>query len=54
MTALLIYDMPLVVWVACGAALLVVGILALVCAAAEIDNDYDEQEDRIINGRMRW
>jgi hypothetical protein len=52
--AVLLYDLPSWTYALIGAVLLAIGVIAFVCAAGEIDNDIDEQEDHIINGRMRW
>jgi hypothetical protein len=46
--AILLYDLPSWVFAVVGAVLLAIGVIAFVCAAGEIDNDLDEQEDLII------
>jgi hypothetical protein len=48
MTAVLLYTMPPWVWVGTGMVLVGLFVYALIYCAAELDNDYDEQEAQIL------
>jgi hypothetical protein len=57
--AVLLYTLPAWVWAVTGVLLLSVGVIALVCCAAQLDSEHDQQEADMIrsfihNGRPRW
>jgi hypothetical protein len=55
MIAVLLYTLPVWVFLAVGYVLLVIGVVSFVYCAAEVSHAIDEHEARIIkDGKLRW
>jgi hypothetical protein len=55
LTAVLLYTLPVWVFLAVGYVLLVIGVVSFVYCAAEVSHAIDEHEARIIkDGKLRW